>query len=342
MAGGIEHRPLGRTGLTVSALGFGSAPLGDLYARLDERQAVDAAVAAAVGGISLFDTSPLYGHGLAEHRLGTALRRVDRNAIVLSTKVGRWMSPARGAHATSGYAGGLPFAATLDYSYDGAMRSIEQSLLRLGVSHVEIALIHDVDRRNHGDAVDERIEEAVAGAWRALAKLRGEGVIRAAGIGVNEADVCVRFAERCDIDCVLLAGRYTLLDQSAADAFLPLCSEPRHWRDGRRRLQLGRAGDGSGPPEQSTTTPPRRRRSSSARRRLGAICARHGVELPTAAIHFARLHPAVSSVVLGAVSPAEVERNLASWHAPPPPDLWQELKRERLIPDDTPTSGVLR
>ena len=207
----------------VSALGFGSAPLGDLYARLDERQAVDAAVAAAVGGISLFDTSPLYGHGLAEHRLGTALRHVDRNAIVLSTKVGRWMSPARGAHATSGYAGGLPFAATLDYSYDGAMRSIEQSLLRLGVSHVEIALIHDVDRRNHGDAVDERIEEAVTGAWRALAKLRGEGVIRAAGIGVNEADVCVRFAERCDIDCVLLAGRYTLLDQSAADAFLPLC-----------------------------------------------------------------------------------------------------------------------
>src|SRR5262245_12207040 len=123
-------------------MGFGTAPLGDLYAHLDERQAVDAAVAAAAGGITLFDTSPRYGHGLAEHRLGTALRRVDRNAVVLSTKVGRWMSPAQGAHATSGYAGGLPFTATLDYSHDGAMRSIEQSLLRLGVSHVEIALVH--------------------------------------------------------------------------------------------------------------------------------------------------------------------------------------------------------
>jgi D-threo-aldose 1-dehydrogenase len=341
MASGIDHRPLGRTGLMVSALGFGSAPLGDLYARLDERQAVEAAVAAATGGITLFDTSPLYGHGLAEHRLGTALRRVDRNAIVMSTKIGRWMSPARGAHETSGYAGGLPFAATIDYSYDGAMRSIEQSLLRLGVSHVEIALIHDVDRRNHGDALDARIEEAVTGAWRALAKLRGEGVIRAAGIGVNEADVCVRFAERCDIDCVLLAGRYTLLDQSAADEFLPLALERGIgvMAGGVFNSGVLATGPVAGAKYDYAAAPPE---ILERTRRLAAICARHDVALPTAAIHFARLHPSVSSVVLGAVSPAEVERNLASWHASPPPDLWQELKGERLIPDDTPTSGEAR
>jgi D-threo-aldose 1-dehydrogenase len=341
MVAAIEHRPLGRTGLTVSAMGFGTAPLGDLYARLDEQQAVGAAVAAAVGGISLFDTSPLYGHGLAEHRLGTALRRVDRKAIVLSTKVGRWMSPARGSHATGGYAGGLPFAATLDYSHDGAMRSIEQSLLRLGVSHVEIALIHDVDRRNHGDAVNERIEEAVSGAWRALATLRSEGVIRAAGIGVNEADVCVRFADRCDIDCVLLAGRYTLLDQSAADEFLPLCLSRGIGVMAGGVFNSGVLATGPIPGarfDYAVASPEILERT----RRLGAICARHGVELPTAAIHFARLHPAVSSVVLGAVSPAEVERNLASWHAPPPPDLWLELKHERLIPEDMPTSADLQ
>ena len=341
MAAGIEQRALGRTGLMVSAIGFGTAPLGDLYVRLDERQAVDAAVAAAVGGISLFDTSPLYGHGLAEHRLGTALRRVDRNAIILSTKVGRWMSPARGTLESGGYAGGLPFAATLDYSYDGAMRSIEQSLLRLGVSHVEIVLIHDVDRRNHGDAVDARIEEAVSGAWRALVKLRDEGVIRAAGLGVNEADVCVRFAERCDIDCVLLAGRYTLLDQSAADAFLPLSLNRGIGVMAGGVFNSGVLATGAVPGAKFdyAAAPPEMLERT---RKLGAICARHGVELPTAAIHFARLHPAVSSVVLGAVSPTEVERNLASWHAPPPPDLWQDLKRERLIPDDTPTSSDLR
>jgi D-threo-aldose 1-dehydrogenase len=341
MAAEIDHRPLGRTGLMVSALGFGSAPLGDLYTHLDEREAVDAAVAAATGGITLFDTSPLYGHGLAEHRLGTALRRVDRNAIVLSTKVGRWMSPARGAHETSGYAGGLPFAATIDYSFDGAMRSIEQSLLRLGVSHVEIALIHDVDRRNHGDALDARIEEAVTGAWRALAKLRGEGVIRAAGIGVNEADVCVRFAERCDIDCVLLAGRYTLLDQSAADEFLPLALERGIgvMAGGVFNSGVLATGPVAGAKFDYAAAPPE---ILARTRRLAAICARHDVALPTAAIHFARLHPSVSSVVLGAVSPAEVERNLASWRASPPPDLWQELKGERLIPDDTPTSGEAR
>jgi D-threo-aldose 1-dehydrogenase len=328
----IEAHLLGRTGLMVSRISFGTAPLGDLYTRLDEEQAIQAIVAAADGGMNLFDTSPLYGHGLAEHRLGAALRRLSRDEILLSTKVGRWMTPARNDHDKSGYAGGLPFAATVDYSYDGTMRSIEQSLLRLGVSHVEIVLIHDVDRRNHGDAIDARFHEAINGAWRALEKLREEGVIRAAGIGVNEADICVRFAEACDLDCVLLAGRYSLLDQTAQKTFLPLAQQRGIGviLGGVFNSGILATGPVSGAKyDYSDATPEVIARTN----KIIAICDRYAVPLPVAAIHFASQHPAVASVVLGGVSSNEVQRNLTAFHAVVPNALWVDLKAAGLIPD---------
>jgi D-threo-aldose 1-dehydrogenase len=328
----IRAVQLGRTGLMVSNLSFGTAPLGDLYSRLDEEQAVEAIVAAAHGGVTLFDTSPLYGHGLAEHRLGTALRRLKRDELLMSTKVGRWMTPAKADHDTSGYAGGLPFAATIDYSYDGTMRSIEQSLLRLGVSHVEIVLIHDVDRRNHGDAVDARFHEAINGAWRALEKLRTEGVIRAAGIGVNEADICVRFAEACDLDCVLLAGRYSLLDQTAQEAFLPLAQQRGIGVILGGVFNSGILATGPIPGakfDYADATPDIIART----KKIMKICDQHAVPLPVAAIHFACRHPAVSSVLLGGVSSSEVQRNLAAFHTVVPDALWGDLKAAGLIPD---------
>jgi D-threo-aldose 1-dehydrogenase len=327
----IGKRVLRRSGLAISELGFGGAPLGDLYAPLDDAEAVSTVTAAIDGGMTLIDTSPLYGHGLSEARVGTALRQRDRRDVVLCTKVGRWMTPATGPINRNGYAGGLPFSATLDYSRDGALRSLEQSLLRLGVSQVDIVLIHDLDRRNHGDALPARLEEAVNGAWPALRHLRDEGVVKAIGLGINEAEACLAFAERCDIDCVLLAGRYTLLDQSAASRFLPLALE--------RNIDVMIAGVfnsgilASGPVAGARYDyAPAEASIFDRTRAIAVICTRHAVDLPTAAIHFARRHPAVTSVVLGAVSPAEVQRNRASWFKPPPDALWEELEASGLIP----------
>jgi D-threo-aldose 1-dehydrogenase len=335
-SGAISLRPLGRTGLMVSALGFGTAPLGDLYGKVDEAAAVDAIVSAAESGMTLIDTSPHYGNGLAEHRVGAALRRIGRDRVVLSTKVGRWMTPSSEPPMWGGFQGGAPFAPTLDYSYDGTMRALEQSYLRLGTERIDIALIHDVDRRNHGDAVDARFREAVAGAWKALERLRDAGAIRAIGIGVNESEMCRHFAEACDLDCVLLAGRYTLMEQGALDAFLPLAIERGIgvMLGGVFNSGLLATGPVAGARyDYDVATPPVLERA----RRIEAICKDHGVALPVAAVAFARLHPAVSSVVLGGVNAGEVGRNLAGWSAPVPATLWANLKAEGLIRPDAPT-----
>src|SRR5262245_44991818 len=219
----MPRRVLGRTGLQVSVLGFGTAPLGDLYAHLDDGTAIAAAQRAFELGINLLDTSPLYGSGLSEHRCGTAIRRVPRQDIVLCTKVGRWMDPFRRPDNRSGFVGGHPHRAVVDYSYDGTMRSVEQSLLRLGIDRLDLLLIHDVDVWTHGaDAIEDRFREAMSGAYVALDRLRGEGVVAGIGIGVNEADMCVRFANAGSFDVMLLAGRYSLLEQPALATFLPL------------------------------------------------------------------------------------------------------------------------
>jgi D-threo-aldose 1-dehydrogenase len=231
--GAMPTRALGRSGLDVTVIGFGAAPLGDLYARLDDATAIAAVEAAYQAGILLFDTSPHYGNGLSEHRCGTALRRIPRESFVLASKAGRYMrarstTEARVAAdvAAPGFAGGFPHRSVVDYSFDGTLKSFEQSLLRLGVDRLDIALIHDVDVWTHGaEQIEARFHEAMAGAYRALDRLRSEGVVRAIGIGVNEADMCVRFARAGDFDAMLLAGRYSLLEQPALAEFLPLAQE---------------------------------------------------------------------------------------------------------------------
>jgi D-threo-aldose 1-dehydrogenase len=279
----------------------------------------------------LLDTSPLYGHGLSEHRIGAALRRRPHAHPKLCTKVGRVADPFLPRGAESGYVGGLPHRLRFDYSYDGALRAIEQSLLRLGVSRLDIVLIHDVDVWTHGaDAIDARFEEAVAGAYRALVRLRDENTIGALGVGVNEADMCTRFAERCDVDCVLLAGRYSLLEQPAADKFLPLAQARGIgvMLGGVFNSGILATGAVAGAKYNYKVAPPEIRAKVES---IETVCRRHGVRLADAALRFALAHPAVASVVLGAVSPAEIASQQSSLAAAIPAALWAELVAQGLL-----------
>jgi D-threo-aldose 1-dehydrogenase len=335
----LSRRALGRAALDVSVLGFGAAPLGDLYAKLDESTAIASVVAAIANGVNLIDTSPLYGHGLSEHRVGAALRRAATNNVVISTKVGRVMEPLKGRDHGSGYVGGLPHTARFDYSYDGAMRSLEQSMLRLGTDRIDIALIHDVDVWTHGkDAIESRFREAMEGAYRALDRLRSEGVVKAIGVGVNEADMCLRFAAAGDIDAVLLAGRYSLLEQPATEAFLPVALEKRIgvMLGGVFNSGILATGAVPGAKYNYKPAPPDILAKVAA---IETICKRHDVRLYEAALQFSLAHPAVSSVVLGAVTPDEVAAQCAALARPLPPELWQSLKSAGLLAADAPTPG---
>jgi D-threo-aldose 1-dehydrogenase len=242
----LPTRKLGRTGLDVSVLGFGGAPLGDIYQVLDDATAIATVETAAQAGITLFDVAPLYGQGMAEHRFGTALRRQPAGSFVLSSKVGRLLTPAPGGRTKSTrYVGGLSFNVVHDYSYDGAMRSHEQSLLRFGLPKIDVLLIHDADAWSHGPVEGpKRYREAMDGAYRALEKLRAEKVIKGIGIGVNDPVYAAKFLREGDFDCMLLAGRYSLLEQPALEEVLPLAVEKKRRRDVGRRVQLRHSGDG--------------------------------------------------------------------------------------------------
>lgn len=335
----LPSRPLGRSGLMPSALGFGGAPLGDLYAHLDEATAIATVEAALAAGVSLIDTSPLYGHGLSEHRIGAALRRSGRKDVLISTKVGRVAEPFAGRGDGSGYLGGLPHGLYFDYSYDGAMRSLEQSALRLGVDHLDIVLIHDVDVWTHGaHQIEARFTEAMDGAYRALDGLRSAGAVKAIGVGVNEAEMCERFARAGDFDAMLLAGRYSLLEQPALASFMPLALEK-----GIGLMLGGVFNSGilaTGPvPTARYDYRPAPPEILARVAEIEAVCARHGVPLRRAALQFPLGHPAVSSLVMGAVKPAEIADQLTELSAPIPAALWDELKAERLLGSDVPVPG---
>ncbi len=335
----IPTRRLGRASLSVTVLGFGAAPLGDLYAKLDEAAAVATVEAALAGGVRLIDTSPLYGHGLSEHRVGSALRRSSARGVVVSTKVGRVTEPFAGRGDGSGYLGGLPHALRFDYSHDGAMRSLEQSALRLGVDAIDIALIHDVDVWTHGaDAIEARFAEAMEGAYRALERLRAAGAVKAIGVGVNEAAMCERFARAGDFDTMLMAGRYSLLEQPALAAFMPLALEKGIgvMLGGVFNSGILATGPVPGAKYNYRPAPPGVMAKVAA---IEAVCTRHGVSLRRAALQFPLGHPAVASLVMGAVSPGEVADQIADMAAPVPAGLWADLRSEGLLAPDVPVPG---
>jgi len=335
----LQTKSLGRTGLPLTVLGFGGTGLGNLYAAMSERDAIATLDAAYGAGIRYFDTAPLYGHGLSELRTGGGLRRFSDPAVKLSTKVGWRLKPAFGRPTGAGLFEQITaFSRFNDYSYDGVMRSFEDSLNRLGTDRVDVLLIHDADRRNQGDRFPEAFRAAMDGAYRALLSLREQRVVRAIGCGLNEWESCQEFAEAGDFDCFLLAGRYTLLHQEALRSFLPLCE--------RRGIGIilggpfnsGILATGAVKDAWFHYAPA----SEEILRRVAAIdmlCRQHGIPLKAAALQFPLHHPCVATVIPGMRSAAEVAENVAMLRTPIPQDLWRELKLAGLIDDSAPTSG---
>jgi D-threo-aldose 1-dehydrogenase len=318
----------------VTRLGFGGAPLGNLYSPVVEDEAQAAVHAAYAGHVRYFDTAPLYGHGMSEHRCGDALRRYPRDSFVLSSKVGRLLRPGR--EEADGYADALPFHVVYDYSHDGALRSLEDSLQRLGTERIAILLVHDIDVRTHGaDGQKRRLDEAVDGAFEALRRMRAEGVVGAIGLGVNEVDVCIAVAQRVDIDCILLAGRYSLLEQGALDELLPLCSAREIGVIIGGPFNSGILASGTGGAARYDYAPAPKAVMDRVRS-IEAVCRRHRVPLAAAALQFPYGHPAVETVIPGARTRAEVEQNIASLEVPIPEDLRRELKAEGLMRNDAP------
>lgn len=328
----IASRRLGNTGLHLAELGFGTAPLGNLFRTLSDRDAAATVAAALAAGMRFVDTAPYYGFGLAEKRLGAGLRG---ERAVVSTKVGRLLEPVSAIDLPEerhGFRSSEPYAPVYDYSYEGVLRSHEASLARLGVDRVDILLVHDIGRLTHGARHAEMLAQLVeGGGLRALQRLRDERSITAFGIGVNECEVALELLDRGPLDLILLAGRYTLLDQSALDALLPRCAA-----SGTALIIGGPYNSGilagQGPREgarydYAAAPAPVLEKA----RRIAAVCARHQVALGAAALQFVLAHPAVVSVVPGLASVAEVAETVARHSAVIPAALWEELRHEHLL-----------
>lgn len=332
------------TALTFSEIGLGTAPIGDLFEKLDEKAAIGTIEAAIEGGVTLIDTSPHYGNGLAEARVGEGLRHIRaRDRIIVSTKVGRVMDPmtkpeaARADVISPGFAGGFLHRARFDYSYDGAMRSIEQSLLRMGLDRLDLVLIHDCDVWTHGPEEQPLVfKRAMEGAYKALDQLRSQKVISGIGVGINEAPVATAFIKEGDFDVVMLAGRYSLLVQNALDEFLPLALQ--------KNVGVMLAGVFNSGILATGAIPGAKYDYSAAPagilekvKRIETVCAVHGTTIRRAALQFSMAHPAVVSVVLGGVKAEEIQLNIADAHHRVPVALWDDLKAQGLLNSAAPT-----
>ena len=333
----LHTRKIGRRALSVTDLGCGGSPLGNRASPMSDDQADDIVQWAWESGIRYFDTAPLYGHGLAEARLGKSLRWKPRDEFVISSKVGRVLTSApRQSINFHPWADGLPFTCHFDYSYDGTMRSFEDSLQRLALERIDIAFIHDIDVFTHGAGPQKTVfKQAMAGAYKALLKLRDQGLVAAIGVGVNEWQPCYESLQQGDFDCFLLAGRYTLLEQEPLDHFLPLC-------EARGAVVIAGGGFNSGILATGAVTGarynygPAPETVMSKVRRMELVCKRHGVPLPAAALKFLLAHPAIASHIPGMRTTEQIEQIIAWVNHPIPPDLWQELKAQRLLREDAP------
>ena len=331
------RRRLGRTDVEVSELGFGGASIGELFDRVPERDSYDSIQAAWDAGVRYFDTAPWYGRGLSELRTGSGLRDHPRDEYALSTKVGRYLRPASGPDFERGpWVGGAPNEVVFDYSYDGIMRSVEQSRLRLGITRFDLALIHDLDRLYFDEATwDGHFRDLTTSGWRALDELRSSGQIRAVGAGINALGLIPRFLDALDLDAFLVAMPYTLLKQEILDEEFPAAVERGVGFVIGAVFQSGILATGAikgAVSDYAPATPDVLERV----RRIEAVCARHGVPLPAAALQVPLGHPAVAAVIPGAFHPDQVRRNVAAFQHAIPADFWAELKAEGLLRADAP------
>ncbi|MCK7611747.1 aldo/keto reductase [Roseibium sp. CAU 1639] len=338
----LKSRPLNaRTNrpIHLTEMGFGGAPLGNLYRKVSEEDAQAALQTAFDNGIRYFDTAPQYGLGRSELRFAEAIRRFGRDNICLSTKIGRLLIDCTPEEVTPEAFVDVPQKKIVfDYSYDGVMRSYEASRERLGVANADILFVHDVCAFSQGsqEASDARVRELFDdGGYRALTELKDAGEIAAIGAGVNEWQVCQKLLGLADFDGFLLAGRYTLLEQDALESFLPLCEK----RDvgiilgGPYNSGILATGAVPGAKYNYTEAPPD---ILERVRRIEAVCNSHSVPLIAAALQFVLGHPAVKTVIPGAVNATEVEANIALLKTNIPAGLWSDLRTENLIRPDAP------
>jgi D-threo-aldose 1-dehydrogenase len=328
----FDRRRIGRTSVEVTELGLGCATLGGSRIAVFRQQAEVIVGAAWAAGVSYIDTAPYYGVGQAEHCVGDAMRWVPRDKWVLSTKVGRLLRPYRTAAEDTGRHHPLPFDPVYDYSYDGIMRSFEDSLQRLGLARIDILYVHDIGAMQHGAAHPRLMRTLRDGGYRALEELRSAGTVRAIGIGVNEREVLLEAMEWGDWDAFLLAGRYTLLEQAPVEDLLPKCDKA-----GTSIVVGGPLNSGilagrdtwnykTAPPEIVTRV-----------NAIEAVCDSHRVPLAAAALQFPLAHPAVAAIIPGPRNVEEFHANVRLLRYPIPAALWADLRTAGLLHPHAPT-----
>ncbi|MBB3544936.1 MULTISPECIES: aldo/keto reductase [unclassified Rhizobium] len=331
-----DKRKFGRVELEVTAFGFGTAPIGNFSYPIDEGTSDAMVQASWDAGVRYYDTAPMYGHGLSELRTGHSLRWKERDDFVLSTKVGRLLKPGRRKNIDfSPWNNAAANVMEFDYTYDGTMRSFEDSLQRLALEKIDICFIHDIDVFTRGSEQPEVFKAAMGGTWKALSKLRDEGLVQAIGVGVNEWEVCHDALLQRDFDCFLLAGRYTLLEQESLDKFLPLCVE-------RGAAVVIGGGFNSGILATGAVEGAKYNYSPAPAeildkvRRIEAVCRDHAVPLPAAAMQFVVSHPAIPSFIAGTRTVEQLQKNIDWFSHDIPAEFWSDLKAQGLLREDAP------
>ncbi len=331
----LPKRQVGKTDLSIDTLGFGCAPLGNLYKAISDDEAMSVLQSAWDAGFRYFDTAPHYGQGLSERRTGNLLRPLHGDGYILSTKVGRLLTPAPYAKERHGFVSPMPFDIKYDYSYDGVMRSYEDSILRLGLERIDVLYMHDIGADTHGDANATHFPIAMEGGYRAMSELKSQGLVKAIGLGVNEYQVCEQALEYGDWDCFLLAGRYTLLEQESLKSFLPKCEQRNcsiiiggPYNSGI--LATGSKGNPYYNYEPANTDILQRVS------KIEQVCEEFEVSLASAALQFPLAHPAVVSVIPGLGSAKRIQQTIELFNATIPTEFWQRLKDRGLLAQAAP------
>lgn len=341
----LKKKSIGNTGLEVTTLGFGAASVGNLYKAVTDDEAKRTLTASIESGINLYDTAPRYGLGLSERRVGDALRSLNREDFVLSTKVGRVLTPDRKANTNElryGFDTPMPFDAHYDYTYDGIMRSFEDSLQRLGLAEIDILLVHDIGVDTHGEKDGYYYDQLATSGYKALDELRSNKLIKAVGLGVNETEICERVMTLGQFDCFLLAGRYSLLEQDALNSFLPKCEQ-----HGASIILGGPYNSGilaTGVKNSANPTYNYEPAPQDVINKVSAIedtCEEFGVTLAAAALQFPLAHQAVATVIPGLGSERRVHKTTELFNEVIPAEFWQALKDKGLVKQQAPVpSGV--